>query len=84
MKHKALEAAIALVDASGLHLQREHYRYKDHYDSFGKSGQTQIRILYWTDEDIEVLLDEWFVTGDSDKQAETIVKICNQFNGVLS
>lgn len=83
MKHKKLDDAIKLVGDSGLHLQREHYRYREYPCESGKHGHTQIRVLYWTDEDIEVLLDEWFVTGDSDKQANAITRVCNQFNGVM-
>lgn len=65
--HEFLAASIAKCGKNGLWLQREHHG----------GGKTQIRIL--TGNASRVLLDEWFVTGDSAKQAQAITDTTNDY-----
>lgn len=70
MGHKKLWDAVDRVESNGLQMYREHH----------SPGRTHIKIMWWTDECIDTLFDEWFTTGSSDAQADAMNAVCDQFN----
>lgn len=67
MTHEGLKNAIQSVWDSSCVIYREHY----------SNGTTHIQIFnpFW-----EPILDDWFVTGNTNKQADTINKVMETWN----